>query len=61
MATTLVEVLTAEQAQERYDRLVRQIGDLERFRAQRERYDLDGEDAVRYEELRDLEFLLRRD
>lgn len=53
--------MSPEQLQARYNELASRVGDLEEFKVRGANYDLDADDAAIYDELRDLEFLLRRD
>lgn len=60
MSESTVTYMSPEQLQARYNELASRVGDLEDFKVRGARYDLDGDDAAIYDELRDLEFLLGR-
>lgn len=61
MSESTVTYMSPEQLQARYNELASRVGDLEEFKVRGANYDLDTDDAAIYDELRDLEFLLRRD
>ena len=61
MSISTVTYMSAQQAQDRYDELARQVSDLEDFKERGSNYELDADEAAIYDELRDLEFLLGRD
>ncbi|EFG48596.1 hypothetical protein HMPREF0183_0115 [Brevibacterium mcbrellneri ATCC 49030] len=61
MSESTVTYMSPEQLQARYNELASRVGDLEEFKVRGANYDLDADDAAIYDELRDLEFLLRRD
>lgn len=58
MSISTVEVIDVADAERRRDEIIRSVGDVAVFIARGEAYELDLEDRILFEELRDLEFLL---
>lgn len=58
MSISNVEVIDVAAAERRRDEIVRTIGDVVAFTARGEAYELNLDERVLFEELRDLEFLL---
>lgn len=53
-----VEILSRQEAEERREAILAQVGDEEKFRDRGEYYELDLEDTLLFNELRQLEYLL---
>lgn len=58
MTTCSLEILTSAEAVARRSELMKEIGDVERFKERGETFQLDADDRVKYNELLNLEFLL---
>lgn len=61
MSISTVEVIDVVAAEARLASLYEQVGDVERFKSRGAGFALDSAETALYDELRDLEFLLRRD
>lgn len=56
-----VKVLTQEEAERNYEELISQIDDLDEFKQAAQRYELELDERIIYEDLIDYEFLLGLD
>lgn len=58
MQDATINVLTREEATNRREQILVQVGNQEKFRARGKAYELDSEELVLYDELRMLDYLL---